>query len=549
MSVRNCPTCGRNNGVKNARCMYCGSSLPPAEDAPAAPEQALSPDRARELLAGLTDAARAMMPAEVLRSLEATAAPPPTSASPLSGGRPGRPPIVRSRLGFTGLGRRGTTSTTLPPVKGPTPPPLDEISNRPTDPPAPARREEPDVAVGEPSVRTGPPRTVRLWEDETLEPSASRPAPPPRRAQEEDSLEPLPSDRLAALTGLPIEADLPEDPPTLEHMGAIEDDSILPISTAAIRPLDTGEMDALPPDALSSFYELEPLRDEPTPAPAPLEGPITRALQRGGGPFGPRDSAYRLILLPEEDYRTKVHWLRHRLADTTGIDLYTAAQTLSKEVPSFLYGCEAAADAYERAEHLRQGGLSVIVMDPGSREHDIEPIYVEEAWGERPDPVTFRTVSGALIEVKRPGFAWACLGDIGPDGDRQPLVRERTFRGRSVPDRPVFDGGAGPYLLLDLYLTRATQPIRLRSDRFDFGCLGPGRELAAALNLRKMATWLAPDPQRPLPLDERFKRVPRLRVSAHHAEPAAPPPVPQRELEFTEYGLILNAQHRGALRA
>ena len=489
--------------------MYCGSGLSPVEGAPEAAKDVLSPSRARELLAALSDAARAMMPPEVLSSLKAAAAEAPPPLAP-----PQPPPIVRSSIGFTGLGRRGTTSTTLPPVKGPTPAPSEAYHYRTTDPPSPAR--------------------------------------------EEDSLEPLPSDRMSPLPLAPIEAELPEDPPTLEHMNAVgddailehrratEDDSILPISTAAIRPLDTAEMDALPLDALSSFYDLEPLGEELTPGPGPLEGPITRALRRGGGPFGPRDTPFRLILLPEEGYRTKVHWLRHRLADTTGIDLYTAAQTLSKEVPSFLFGCDQAADAYERAEHLRQGGLSVLVLDPEARAYDIEPIYVEEARGDRPDAVRFKTAAGAWIEVKRPGLAWACLGDIGPDGDRQSHVRERTFRGRSVPERPTFDGASGPYLLLDLFLTLATQPVRIRSDRFDFGCLGSNRELAAALNLRRMLTWLSPDAMRPLPLDERFKRVPRLRVSAPQPQADGVAPVPQRELEFTEYGLILNAQHRGA---
>ncbi len=531
MSVRNCPTCGRNNGVKHARCMYCGSDLPsasPASPSASSEDKTVSPERARELLAGLTQSARALMPPDVLESLKAAAAKAPHAAKAPAAKAPrppvNAPPVVRSRLGFTGLGRRGTTSTTLPPVKGPLPPPFPE----------------PDRSA---------------------------------KAQDDDSLEPLPSDRLAPLPPAPIDADLPEGPPTLENMRAVsddsilerskaveddsilerskavEDDSILPISTADIRPLDTGEMDAYSPDALTSFYDLEPVRDEALIAPIRTVGPITRALRRGGGPFGPRDTPFRLILLPEDHYRSKVHWLRHRLADTTGIDLYTAAQTLSKEVPSYLFGCDDAEDARERAEHLRRGELSVLVLDRDGREDDIEPLYVTEASGDGPGPVTFTTGSGALIEVKRAGFAWACFGAIEPDGDRQSLVRERTFRGRSVPDRPTFDGASGSYHLLDLYLTRASQPIRIRSDRFDFGCLGSARELAATLNLRRMLSWLSADPAEALPLDERFKRVPRLRVSSNRSTPDGDSPVPQRELEFTEYGLILNAQHRGATTA
>jgi hypothetical protein len=539
--------------------MYCGTLLPPAEVETAAQNEAVSPERARELLAGLTAEARSMMPPATLATLKAAAekAPPKkASGAPKSSQRSSGPPVVRPRLGFTGLGRRGTTTSSLPPVKGPTPvqPPTD-LANIPTDGPVPRER-----AARPPAVR----KTTRPGGQ-----APPVPAPPPPSA----------------------DADLPEDPPTLERMRAVEDDSIqaistaalrpldtgemdaLPISTAAIRPLDTGEMDALPistaairpldsseldaiayessemealpADAFSSFHDLQAVSEAPA---APDVGPITAALMRGGGPFGPRDHSYRLILLPEEEYRSKVHWLRHRLADTTGADLYTAAQMLNKEVPAFLFGSDDEAEVYERAEHLRAGGLSVLVLDPSRRRHEIEPLYVTSADGAATGPVSFTTAGGAVIEVKRGGFAWACLGNIEPDGDRSARVRDRSFTGRTVPDRPTFDAAAGPYVLLDLFLTLATQPIRLRSDRFDFGCLGPARELAATLNLRKMLSWLSPDPSTPLPLDERFKRVAHLRVAASQGGDGDLA-VPQRELEFTEYGMIVNAQHRRATTA
>jgi hypothetical protein len=467
--------------------MYCGGELPAAEDA--AVEEAVAPDRARELLAGLSEQARAMMPPEVLARLRAAADSAPAE--------PEAPPVVRSRLGFTGLGRRGTTSASLPAVAGPTPPSPVNISS-----------------------------------------SGQWPA-----ATEDDSIEPLPTDRLSILDEPSADADLPEDPPALARLRPFEDESLDPIATAAIRPLDTGEMEALPFDAVSSFYELEAI---PDPYAAAIEGPLTEALRKGGGPFGPRDSAFRLILLPEEDYRSKLHWLRHRLADTTGVDLYTAAQTLSKEVPSFLIACTEEADAEERAEHLRQGGLRVLVLRGSGRTVDIEPIPVVEASGEGPGPVTFQTADGGTIEVKRSGFTWACLGEIEPDADRGALVRDRSGRGRGTHEGRRFDVPSGPYLLLDLYLSLATQPIRIRSDRFDFACLGPARELAATLNMRKLTGWLAADPAAPIPLDERFKRLPRLHVAAHRGDGDGSHPLPQREVEFTEYGLIVNAQHRGA---
>lgn len=487
--------------------MYCGGVLGAAPaDSEDTEKEAVTPERAQELLDGLTPQARSMMPADVLASLQDAAA----AAKPKA---PTKPPIVRSRLGFTGLGRRGTTSAAMPPVKGPDP---DENTATLMPPPPPA---------ADPSNET------------TLKPTP--------RAREDESLEGIPSDRLTPLPPPSADADLPEDPPTLERMRAVDDDSISPIATAAISPLDTSELEVLDESQLTSYYDLEPISSAPPPT---SEGPITRALRRGGGPFGPRDLAHRLILLPSDGYRSKVHWLRHRLADTTGMDLYTAAQTLSKEVPSYLFGSNEQADVEERAEHLRQGGLSVLVLGHDHDGADIEPIYVTEAWGDRAGPVTFKTWNGALIEVKRTGFAWACLGEIPPDGDRKPLVRERGFRGREVPDRPTFDASAGPYILLDIFLTRAEQPIRIRADRFDFGCLGTLRELAATLNLRKMLKWLPPEDGPPLPMDEHFKRLPALRSSAA-TTPEGEVPIRHREIEFTEYGLIVNAQRRGARRA
>ncbi len=506
MSVRNCGSCGRPNGVNNASCMYCGTLLPPspdlAEPHPAV-EPAVAPDRARELLAGLTPQARSMMPADVLARLQAAADSEPVEDAPAQA--PVKAPVVRSRLGFTGLGRRGTTSASLPAVQGPAPTAPADISNAAYAPPT---------------------------------------------ATEDDSIEPLPTDRLRVLEPPPPDADLPEDPPTLERLKAVDEASLLALSTAAIRPLDTGEMEALPLDAVSSYWELEaidplePFSEPGVPVPAPFGGPLTDALGRGGGPFGPRDAAWRLILLPSEDYKSKLQWMRHRLADTTGIDLYTAAQTLSKDVPSFLSTCDELADAEERAGHLRQGGMEVLVLGR-DRTQDIEPIRATSASGDWPGAVRFETAEGAVIEVKREGFAWGCMGEIEPDGDRATAVPQRTLRGRNLPERPGFDAQGGPYLLLDLFLTRATQPIRLRSDRFDFACLGDDRELAATLNMRKMLGWLSAHPARPLPLDERFRRLPRLRVSAHRGEVDGKLVLPQREVEFTEYGLITNAHQRG----
>lgn len=490
--------------------MYCGGELPPAGPVASSAPAEVDAEQARALLEGLTPEARALMPPEVLAKLEAQAAgatdappaPPPADL-------PEDPPVVRSRLGFTGLGRRGTTSRSLKAVKGPVPTPIGSVDG---------------------------------------------PVPTPLGSVEDDSIEPLPGGSFSDLEAAPPAADLPADPPTLERMRAL-DPADLPdqppsrtvvraaeleaLQTASIEPLGTGDFDAYDPVGADSFYDLEPLADDTTVS----AGPLSSALSRSGGPFGPHDAAFRLLLLPDEGYRGRAHWLRHRLADTCDIDLYTAVQVLQKEVPSFLLAADDEDEAAEKLAHLEAGGLHVLVLDRKSWLRDVEPLYVTEAFGDPPGPVTFKTRSGDLIEVKRGGFSWAAFGEIQPDTHRRPLLAERSFSGLKVPPGRGFDLAAGPYSVLDIFLSRAAQPIRIRSDRFDFGCLGELRALASTVNMRRMLKWLSPVPDKSVELDERFRRVPHIDGS-QRVEDEAHSPVPRRELEFTEYGLILQAARR-----
>ena len=75
---------------------------------------------------------------------------------------------------------------------------------------------------------------------------------------------------------------------------------------------------------------------------------LTYGLGRGGGPFGPRDAKFRLILLPDSRYHSRLPELRDGIHQHLGIDKYTAVQALQKEIPSYL----ASADDLRTAETL-----------------------------------------------------------------------------------------------------------------------------------------------------------------------------------------------------
>lgn len=266
-------------------------------------------------------------------------------------------------------------------------------------------------------------------------------------------------------------------------------------------------------------------------------------LQRGGGPFGRREAAARMILLPDPAYKGKAHWLRHRLAQTTGTDLYTAGQALQRDVPFCIGTADSFEEAEKLAEHLRAAELKVLVIDREGWLLDALPTAVREARLEGPDAIFVRA-DGSQLRVPRTDFTWAALGDIRPDSDKVPMVPERDLWGTAAqPEGRSFDVGVGAFLALDLLRRSSRHPIRVRSDDFDFSCLGDTRGLAAGLNLRVLLKLLAPSVDQPIPLNDRFKRVPHL--------PGLPPAedkrtgrfVTRREIEFTEFVLLSDAEH------
>ena len=98
-------------------------------------------------------------------------------------------------------------------------------------------------------------------------------------------------------------------------------------------PLVEVEHESAPPIAggirTTSSGELERWRER-----------LRSGLGRSRGPFGPRQDPYRLFLIPAALNRQGAHWLRHRLADNVGIDLYTARSLLNRLVPSYLAGSD-----------------------------------------------------------------------------------------------------------------------------------------------------------------------------------------------------------------
>jgi hypothetical protein len=329
----------------------------------------------------------------------------------------------------------------------------------------------------------------------------------------------------------------PEGDPSIPDMDAsgVESFDVAPVSGSELEPYQSLRL-----ASQELLNEFEDTVDGP--APSDPEDAYYAALTAGPGPFGKRDAPVRIILLPDEGYRGKAHWLRHRLATALGVDLYSAGQSLQRDVPSFLGAEETFEVAEDKAERLRAGGMMVLTIDRVGWLEETEPEQVVSAEAEPDgDVVVFHRLDGTPLVVRREDFSWAAFGEIEPDSAEIPLLPERT-RWRTAQRGPAraFDIEGGPYLLLDLLRRSSRRPIRVRSDRFDFSCLGGERALAAALNLRRLAGWVGQAGGAAIPVDERFKRVPHVPglvgddVGSAHGWP-------RREVEFTEYVLLTDA--------
>jgi hypothetical protein len=235
----------------------------------------------------------------------------------------------------------------------------------------------------------------------------------------------------------------------------------------------------------------------------------------------------------------------HRLAAQVGIDLYTARSHLNRQVPSYLAESEHRDNLEAMTVPLREAGLLVAIVSRDSWLKDALPVPVVAAsCDETSAHCTFETADGGTLLVDRASLAWAALARIEP---RRPLsVSDAAEDGvtSSSPSRLSRDSGS--YQLLDILLSDRQSPLRLRADRFDFSCLGEARSISAEMNLRAVLRWLSPDPQRTIPVDEFFRRVPAVAVdrARDSIDGSSSSGLSAREVEFTEYVLILNQCNR-----
>jgi hypothetical protein len=325
-----------------------------------------------------------------------------------------------------------------------------------------------------------------------------------------------------------------------------------PIPTPSVSPeldsgflpeLNTGDLDPLPGLVLSAAEQ--PLASAPPtfepPQFASRDEALLDGLSRGGGPFGPREAALRFILLPDSRYAAQLEPMRQAIHEYLDIDLYTATQALQKEIPSYL-GSTGHPDVGKFVGGpLRELGIRVLMIERASWLEGTEPERVVKLNLADPQVITFIREDGSSFEVIRGAIRWAAVGEVRPEG-LMPSIGE--------PRNPSDDGrslGAqeGGYQLLDLLRRDNRRPIRIRSDSFDFSALGPDQGLSANLNLRKLLGQLTRDPANPevlIPLDENFRKVPHL-PGAGLGAAGGPGSINRRELEFTEYVLLLDARH------
>ena len=168
-----------------------------------------------------------------------------------------------------------------------------------------------------------------------------------------------------------------------------------------------------------------------------FEATMLEALGRGGGPFGPRKAAWRLVLLPDPAYRSNLPWLRPRLSNTVGIDSYTALQYLQRPVPSYLASADPEAELSGKAKHLGATGLRVLLLPRRDWARDRLPRLVRDVDVDA-DPLVFQMEEGPPVSLDRSELSWAAIADIQPVRERGGGVDvKRTRWGMPVmPDAP-----------------------------------------------------------------------------------------------------------------
>lgn len=334
----------------------------------------------------------------------------------------------------------------------------------------------------------------------------------------------------------------PEGDPSIPNLSADEMFDVASVRASDLEPYESLRMARA--ELLAEFedtIEEEGPRD-PQDAPDPQTGQeaLRLAMTRGAGPFGRREAPARLILMPDPAYRGHVQWLRHRLCQALGLDLFTSGQVLQRDVPAFLGSADTFEEAEALADTLRDGGLRILTIDRDGWLDDAlpEPVVAATAEGAC---VRFYRADGSDLLCPRDDLSWAATGEIAPDPVPPPSPPDGGRKPAEKPPPRSLEIEGGPYLVMDILRRSTRRPIRIRSDDFDFSCLGDGRTLAAALNLRVLLGWVAQDPEMPLPLDEHFRRVPHVAAGPAAEAAVASRTVPSREVEFTEYVLLVDA--------
>jgi len=321
-------------------------------------------------------------------------------------------------------------------------------------------------------------------------------------------------------------------------------------ASTSIPELNTGDLEPLQGiHTLDDFVPADDLVPDGTPPTAPQSPRFATAndalrygLSRGGGPFGPREAAVRFVLLPDSRYARQLEPMRQAIHETLSIDLYTATQALQKEIPSYLGSAPDSTLGELLVRPLWELGMRVLMLErelwlEGADVERVVRLHVDD-----PRHLIFEKEDGGRLAIARGSVRWAALGAVRPD-DSAP----------AVGDSALSDGAAGQlglqkgsYQLLDLLRRGNRRPIRIRSDQFDFSFLGDELNLSADLNLRRLLSFLTHDPSNRelvIPLDENFRKVPHLPGSPIAGPGGEGAVMNRRELEFTEYVLLLDARH------
>lgn len=242
-------------------------------------------------------------------------------------------------------------------------------------------------------------------------------------------------------------------------------------------------------------------------------------LSRGRGPFGPRDAALRLLLLPDPEYKQRSAQLKHRLKAILDIDLYTGVLFLHRRIPTHLAAGGELDALRGKASDLREAGLRVLLVDADTWLEDALPQPLESIEGARPDPIQARTEAGFALTIDRTGLEAAVFGEVPADEDT----------------------GRGGFWMLDLLIWRERAPLRIRSDRVNLDFLGDENFAAPRTVARNLVRWLSADPRHPVPLDENFRHVPASARSVRSPTVDVHP----IEGDFTEYVLLYDLGRRG----